>query len=97
VYDPAIAKKQAMTQGNADQGDRHVGNKGAGQNYLAGQGARLAGGGRNNNLPQYLAQVQHQQQQGARYAVQHAGGGQPRHREDDGNSTLVRIGYKQPR
>jgi hypothetical protein len=45
----------------------------AGQNYLAGQGARSTGGGRNNNLPWYSAQVQ--QQQGARYAVQHQGGG----------------------
>jgi hypothetical protein len=75
VYDLAITKKQAMTQGNVDQGDQHVDNKGAGQNYLARQGAHSAGGGQNNNLPQYLAQVQHQQQQGARYAVQHAGGG----------------------
>jgi hypothetical protein len=28
--------------------------------------------------------------------VQHQGGGQPRHREDDGNSALVRTGYQQP-
>jgi hypothetical protein len=51
VYDLAIAKKQAMTQGNVDQGDRHVGNKGAGQNYVVRQGACSAGGGWNNNLP----------------------------------------------
>jgi hypothetical protein len=57
VYDPAIAGKQAMMQANASQGDRHVGNKTAGQNYLAGQGARSAGGGWNNNLPRYPAQV----------------------------------------
>jgi hypothetical protein len=30
VYDPAIAEKQAITQGNDDQGDQHVGNKSAG-------------------------------------------------------------------
>jgi hypothetical protein len=45
VYDPAIAGKQAMMQANAGQGDRHVGNKSAGQNYPAEQGARSAGGG----------------------------------------------------
>jgi hypothetical protein len=61
VYDPAIAGKQAMTQGNAGQGDRNVGNKSVGQNYPVGQGARSAGGGRNNNLPRYPAQFQHQQ------------------------------------
>jgi hypothetical protein len=61
VYDPAIAGKQAMTQGNAVQGDQHVGNKSAGQNYPAGQGACSAGGGWNNNLPRYPVQVQHQQ------------------------------------
>jgi hypothetical protein len=61
VYDPAIAEKKAMTQGNAGQGDRNVGNKSAGQNYPVGQGARLAGGGRNNNLPRYPTQFQHQQ------------------------------------
>jgi hypothetical protein len=59
----------------ASKGDWHVGNKSASQNYPVGQGARSAGGGRNNNLPRYLAQVQHQQQQGAGYAVQHQGGG----------------------
>jgi hypothetical protein len=36
------------------------------------------------------------QQQGAGYVVQHQGGGQPRHREDDGNSALARTGYQQP-
>jgi hypothetical protein len=61
VYDPAIAGKQAMTQGNAGQGDRYVGNKSTGQNYPAGQGAHSAGGGQNNNIPHYPAQVQEQQ------------------------------------
>jgi hypothetical protein len=78
------------------QGDRHVGNKNTGQNYLVVQGARSAGGGRHNNAPRYPAQVQHQQQQGAGYAVRHQGGGQPRHREDDGNYALARTGYQQP-
>jgi hypothetical protein len=73
VYDPAIAGKQEVMQGNAGQGDRHVGNKNAGQNYPTGQGACSAGGGRHNNVPRYSAQVQHQQQQGAGYAVQHQG------------------------
>jgi hypothetical protein len=50
VYDPAITGKQVMVQGNAGQGDRNVGNKSAGQNVLAGQGARSAGGGRNNSV-----------------------------------------------
>jgi hypothetical protein len=89
VYDPAIARKQAMVQEKAGQGDQNVGNKSAGQNPLAGQGARSAGGGRNNNMYR-------RQQQGAGYVVQHQGGGQPRHREDDGNSALVRTGYQQP-
>jgi hypothetical protein len=96
VYDPAIAGKQAMTQGNAGQGDRQVGNKSASQNYPTGQGARSAGGGQNNNLTRYPAQVQHQQQQGAGYVVQHQGGGQPKYQQDDGNSTLARTGYQQP-
>jgi hypothetical protein len=74
VYDPAIAGKLAMVQGNAGQGDRNVGNKSAGQNVSARQGARSAGGGRNNSAAQ-------RQQQGARYAVQQQGGGQPRHRK----------------
>jgi hypothetical protein len=71
VYDPAIAGKQAMTQGNAGQGDQHVGNKNASQNYSAEQGARSAGGGQNNNIASYPTQVQHQQKQGAEYAMQH--------------------------
>jgi hypothetical protein len=96
VYDPAIAEKQAVMQGNVGQGERHVDNKNAGQNYLAGQGACSPGGGQHNNIPRYPAQVQHQQQQGVGYTVQHHGGGQPRHREDDGNSTLARTGYQQP-
>jgi hypothetical protein len=49
VYDPAIAGKQAVVQGNAGQGDKNVGNKSAGQNMPAGQGARSASGGRNNS------------------------------------------------
>jgi hypothetical protein len=49
VYDLAIVGKQAMVQGNASQGDRNVGNKSAGQNVLAGQGARSAGAGQNNS------------------------------------------------
>jgi hypothetical protein len=49
VYDPAIAGKQAIVQGNAGQGGKNVGNKSAGQNVLAGQGARSASGGRNNS------------------------------------------------
>jgi hypothetical protein len=36
VYDPAIAGKQAMVQGNAGQGDRNVGKKSVGQNVPAG-------------------------------------------------------------
>jgi hypothetical protein len=50
LYDPAITGKQAVTQGNAGQGDRHVGNKNASQNYPAGQGACSAGGGRHNSI-----------------------------------------------
>jgi hypothetical protein len=49
VYDPTIAGKQAMVQGNAGQGDRNVGNKSASLNAPAGQGARSAGGGQNNS------------------------------------------------
>jgi hypothetical protein len=75
VYDPAIFGKQAMTQGNAGQGDQHVGNKNASQNYPAGQGTCSTGGGRHNNMPRYPAHVQHQQYQGAGYAAKHQGGG----------------------
>jgi hypothetical protein len=57
VYDPSIIGKQAVTQGNAGQGDRHVGNKNADQNYLTRQGACSVGGGRHNNVPWYPAQV----------------------------------------
>jgi hypothetical protein len=49
VYDPAIAGKQAIVQGNASQGDKNVGNKSVGQNMPAGQGARSVGGGWNNS------------------------------------------------
>jgi hypothetical protein len=87
VYDPAIAEKQAVVQENAGQGDKNVGNKNASQNMSAGQGARSAGGGRSNSAAR-------RQQQGARYAVHQQGAGQPRHREDDGNSALVRTGYQ---
>jgi hypothetical protein len=89
VYDPEIAGKQAMVQENAGQGDQNVGNKSASQNPPAGQGACSTGGGRNNNMSRC-------QQKGAEYVVQHQGGGQPRHREDDGNSALERTGYQQP-
>jgi hypothetical protein len=89
VYDPAIVGKKVLAQGNAGQGDRNVGNKSADQNPPDGQGACSAGGGRNNNISRH-------QQQGAGYVVQHQGGGQPRHREDDGNSALARTGYQQP-
>jgi hypothetical protein len=81
VYDPAIAEKQAIVQKNAGEADKNVGNKNAGQNVPAGQGARSAGGGRSNSDAR-------RQQQGAGYAVQQQGAGQPRHREDDGNSAL---------
>jgi hypothetical protein len=53
VYDSAIAGKQAMVQENAGKGDRNVGNKSAGQNPPAGQGACSAGGGRNNNMSRH--------------------------------------------
>jgi hypothetical protein len=89
VYDPAIAEKQAIVQKNACQAVKNVGNKSAGQNVLARQGARSANGGRNNSAAR-------RQQQGARYVVQQQGAGQPRHREDDENSTLARMGYQQP-
>jgi hypothetical protein len=89
VYDSAIAGKQAMVQKNAGQGDKNVGNKSAGQNMPAGQGARSAGGGRNNSDTR-------RQQQGAGYAVQQQGAGQPRHQKDDGNSALARTRYQQP-
>jgi hypothetical protein len=88
VYDPAITEKQAVVQENAGQADKNVGNKHAGQNVPAGQGARSAGGGRSNSAAR-------RQQQGARGAVQQQGAGQPRHREDDGNSALARMGYQQ--
>jgi hypothetical protein len=62
VYDPAIAGKQAIVQGNVGQGSKNVGNKSADQNMPAGQGARSAGGGRNNSAAR-------RQQHGAGYAV----------------------------
>jgi hypothetical protein len=88
VYDPAIAGKQAVVQENAGQADKNVGSKHAGQNVPARQGARSASGGRSNGAAR-------RQQQGAGYAVQQQGAGQPRHREDDGNSALARMGYQQ--
>jgi hypothetical protein len=88
VYDPAIAGKQAVAQKSAGQADKNVGNKKAGQNMPAGQGAGSAGGGRSNSAAR-------RQQQGAGHAVQQQGTGQPRHREDDGNSALARMGYQQ--
>jgi hypothetical protein len=63
VYDPAIARKQAIVQKNAGQADKNVGNKSASQNVLAGQGARSAGGSRSNSAAR-------RQQQGAGYVVQ---------------------------
>jgi hypothetical protein len=63
VYDPAIARKHAIVQGNASQGDKNVENKSASQNVPDGQGARSAGGGRNNSAAR-------RQQQGAGYAMQ---------------------------
>jgi hypothetical protein len=88
VYDPAIAKKQVIVQKNAGEVDKNVGNKNTGQNVPAGQGARSAGGGRSNSAAR-------RQQQGAGNAVQQQGAGQPRYREDDGNSALARTGYQQ--
>jgi hypothetical protein len=89
VYDPAIAGKQAIVQKNASQADKNVSNKSASQNVPAGQGARSAGGGRSNSAAR-------RQQQGAGYVMQQQGEGQPRHREDDGNSALASTGYQQP-
>jgi hypothetical protein len=88
VYDLAIAGKQAIVQKNAGKADKNIGNKNAGQNVPAGQGARSAGGGQSNSAAQ-------RQQQGAGYAMQEQGASQPRHREDDGNSALARTGYQQ--
>jgi hypothetical protein len=88
VYDMAIAGKQAIVQKNASEADKNVGNKNTGQNVPAGQGARSASGGRGNSAAR-------RQQQGTGCAVQPQGAGQPRHREDDGNSTLARTGYQQ--
>jgi hypothetical protein len=82
-------RKASNFQENVSQGDKKVGNKSAGQNVLAGEGARSTNGGRNNSAAR-------RQQQGAGYAVQQQGAGQRRHREDDGNSTLARMGYQQP-
>jgi hypothetical protein len=87
VYDPAIAGKQVLVQKSAGHADKNDGNKKAGQNVPAGQGAVLAGGGRSSSAAQ-------RQQQGARGVVQQQGAGQPRHQEDDGNSALARAGYQ---
>jgi hypothetical protein len=88
VYDPTIARKQVIVQKNAGQADKNVGNKNAGQNVSARQGSRSSGGARSNSDAR-------RQQQGAGYAVQQHGAGQPRHREDDGNSAIARTGYQQ--
>jgi hypothetical protein len=88
VYDPAIAGKQAMVEKNAGQADKYVGNKKLGQSMPAGQGAGAARGGRSNSAAR-------RQQQGAGGAAQQQGTGQPRYREDDGNSALARAGYQQ--
>jgi hypothetical protein len=84
VYDPAITEKQVIIKKNAGEADKNVGNK----NVPARQGARSAVGGWSNSAARH-------QQQGAGNAVQQQGAGQPRHREDDGNSTLARTGYQQ--
>jgi hypothetical protein len=87
VYDPAIAKKQPMVQKSAGQADKYVGSKKPGQNVPAGQGAGAAGAGWGNSAVR-------RQQQGAGGAAQQQGAGQPRHRDNDGNSTLARAGYQ---
>jgi hypothetical protein len=79
VYDPAVAGKQAMVQKNVGQADKYVGSKKPGQSVPAGQAAGAAGGGRSNSA------IRRQQQ----------GAGQPRYRDDDGNSALARAGYQQ--
>jgi hypothetical protein len=88
VYDPTITGKQAMVQKSADQANKYVDSKKPGQNMLARQGAGTAGGGRGNSATRC-------QQQGTGGAVQQQGAGQPRYREDDGNSALARAGYQQ--
>jgi hypothetical protein len=88
VYDPAVAGKQAMVEKNAGQADKYVGNKKPGQSMPAGHGAGTAGGGRSNSAVR-------RQQQGAGGAAQQQGAGQPRHRDNDGNSALARAGYQQ--
>jgi hypothetical protein len=89
VYDPAIIRKQAIVQKSASQADKNVSNKKVSQDVPAGQGAGSADGGRSNSADQ-------RQQQGVRGAAQQQqGAGQPRHREDDGNSALARTGYQQ--
>jgi hypothetical protein len=88
LYDPAIAGKLAVVQKSAGQANKNVSSKKAGQNVPAGQGAASAGGGQSNNAAR-------RQQQGAGHAVQQQGTGQPRHREDNGNSALARTGYQQ--
>jgi hypothetical protein len=88
VYDPAIARKQAIVQKSAGQADKNVDSKKASQNVPAGQGAGMAGGGRSNS-------VSWRQQQGTGGAAQQQATGQPRHREDDRNSVLARTGNQQ--
>jgi hypothetical protein len=88
VYDPAVAGKQAMVEKNAGQADKYVGSKKQGQSMPAGQGAGAVGGGRSNSAIR-------RQQQGAGGTAQQQGAGQPRYRDDDGNSALARAGYQQ--
>jgi glucan-binding YG repeat protein len=88
VYDPAIAGKQAVAQKDAGPADKNVGNKNAGQNVPAGQKAFSAGAGWSTSAARC-------QQQGAGHVVHQQGKGQPRHRDDDGNSALVRTRYQQ--
>jgi hypothetical protein len=88
VYDPAVTGKQAMVEKNAGQAGKYVSNKKPGQSMPAGQGVGAARGGRSNSAAR-------RQQQGAGGAAQQQGIGQPRYREDDGNSALARAGYLQ--
>jgi hypothetical protein len=88
VYDSAVAGKQAMVQKSAGQADKYVGSKKPSQSVPAGHGVGTAGGGRSNSAAR-------RQQQGAGGAAQQQGAGQPRYREDDGNSALARAGYQQ--
>jgi hypothetical protein len=88
VYDPAIAGKQQVVQKSVGQADKYVGSKKPGQNVPAEEGTGAADAGRSNSAVR-------RQQQGAGGAAQQQGAGQPRHRDNDGNSALARAGYQQ--